>query len=546
MHALFKRMIDQHVPHANPAICDGLAETYLPFAEQYIDTVFQSASKSFPQGLVYVGYERCTPTDEFNEITRPKNNKRTYDLARSDLYLVKYHFKFNNVELPPRYIQLPYVTEAGIIHLGGSTFHISPVLTDKVISPGVNSIFVRLLRDKVNFERCNHTLKVDGVRDTTQIVWSKIYRKPAEVNKTPTTTRAYTCVVHYLLAKYGYSEMFRRFVGFVPVIGEDEITLDKYPKDEWVICESSKVKPKTFIGEFYEPTKLKIAVPRGRWSPLVYSFIAGLFYTIDHFPDRVKPSFVDHQKHWMVLLGNIIFSGVFGAGKLHEGIREHFSSLDEYVDSIVIMKLKEIGYDIQDFYELLVLILTHFNEWVVMSSENSISMHGKTMEVLYYALFDITASIFKTNFRLNKVATKKQLTPKEIIETMNKHLKTGAIFGLARANIAVASVSYSGDNKYPKLTAVIAQQQSSAGASRGRKTRTVVDASKRVHVTHAESGSLLFLSKSNPTPAVRANLFAKLDISTGTIIPKPEFADLMRRTEQMFKSPPDPSQKPFV
>jgi hypothetical protein len=205
------------------------------------------------------------------------------------------------------------------------------------------------------------------------------------------------------------------------------------------------------------------------------------------------------------------------------------------VDNIIIKKLHEIGYEVEDFYELMALILRHFNDWIIAASESITSVYGKTMEVLYYVLFDITSAIFLTNFRLNKLSTKKQLTAKEIIETMNKRLRTGAIFRLNRSNIAVSTVSYSGDNMYPKITSVVVQQQSISGATRGPKKRTVVDATKRIHPSMVEVGSMLSLPKSNPTPVVRANMYMSLDLRTGTILPKPEFEELRTKTERMLK-----------
>lgn len=514
---------------------DGLAVKMIPLGEQYIDDVFRSASKSFPQGLEYIGYEVCSPQEEFNEITRLKNNKRIYDLACSNLRLVKYFFKFQGKELPPRYIQLPFVNDGGIIYLGGSCFHISPVLTDKVISPGMSTIFVRLLRDKVNFERCYHSLFINNKLETVQIVWSRIYRKSAEIDKMPVTTDAKTSVVHYLLAKYGFKEMFQRFTGFVPVIGTEEINETTYPKDKWVICRSSGAKPSTCKDQFYEPTKNKIAVPIEHWNDLTQSFVAGVFYVMDHFPQRIAPSYVNKESLWKFLLGHIIFSGVYGEGKLHDMILEHFNSLDEYVDDIIIKKLEEIGYNINDFYDLLALILRHFNDWVINAAESMVSLNGKTFDILYYALFDITSAIFKTNFRLNKLATSKILTEKEIIETMNKQLKMGAIFGLTRANVTASSVNYSGDNKIPKITSLVSMQQSISGATRGKRTRLVVDSSKRIHPSMVEAGSLLFLSKSNPTPAVKANMYINLDLASGTILPKEKFEELRKKTDLLLK-----------
>ena len=156
-------LMSANTPELNRAVVDGLAVLYMNNAEAYVDRVFASAAQSFPEGLVYLGYERCTPNEEYNEITKIKNNKRIFDLAKSDLYLLKFKFAFQGKQLPDRYIYLPYVNDGACFRLGGAMFHITPVLSDKVISPGINSIFVRLLRDKIVFKRCYHTFVVDGV-----------------------------------------------------------------------------------------------------------------------------------------------------------------------------------------------------------------------------------------------------------------------------------------------------------------------------------------------------------------------------------------------
>lgn len=535
MNDLFARLTRLHTPEVNRQVMEGLAMTYMPKAEEYIDRVFKSASRSFPQGLAYVGYERCTPEEEYAEITKVKNNKRIFDLAKSDLYLVKYKFTFNDKPIPDRYIYLPYVNDAGVFSLGGAMFHITPVLSDKVISPGFDSIFVRLLRDKIIFKRCTHSMVIDNVRETTLVIWSQIYRKPRDNKKVPATTRALTSVAHYLFAKYGFTETFRKYAGFVPVVGEGDITPENYPESDWVICESSQVKPKSFMGDFYQPTRLQLAIPRNMWNQSTKSLVAGFFYVVDHFPDRLGIASLDSQTRWMILLGHIVFSGLFGENKLYTNILEHFMSLDDYVDTIVIEKLKENNYNIDNFYDLLSLILSNFNNMILDNGHSALSMYGKSLEVLYYALYDITAGIFKVNFRLSKLAGKKTLTEKDVVETFNKNMKMGAVFGLSSGKIITESVSYSGDHKYPKITAKITEQESLPGATRGRSKRLVVGEDKHVDISMVEAGSILFLSKSNPTPTNHVNPFVNLDLATGTILPNPKFADIREKTQSLLR-----------
>lgn len=522
----FRQLLEQHTPLTNREVCEGLACTYIPMAADYIDSVFRSACRSFPD-LEYVGYERCTPHEEFAEITKPRNNRRTYNLAESNIFLVKYFLRYKGKDLPPKYIYLPYVKPGGIMMLSGSVYHFTPVLTDKVISPSSDSVFVRLLRDKINFQRCYHTIVIDDCKETNHVVWSRIYRKSGDSKKTSYTSKINSAVVHYLLAHHGFTEMFKTYVGFCPILGTSDINRQKYPEKDWVICESTKSRQFS--------TDIKLAIPRELWNENVKAFVVGFYYVVDYFPTRIDIDYIDRKNIWLILLGHIIFGAEYSEGRLYEQTVEHFNSLNEYIDIIIVNKLQEIGYDIDNFYSLLGLIVKEFNNWIIDSAKNNTSLYGKSLEILYFALFDISSAIFRTIYRLTKQSMKKELSEKDVMDTLQSQLKPRGIFGLTRSNIVAANVSYSGDNMYPKITSVVAQQKSTTGARRGRKTRTIVDETKRLHTSMVEAGSLLFLSKSCPSPAARINPFIHLDLRTSTIIPNPKFTQLLEQTEEKLK-----------
>ena len=534
MHHLFARLVEKHNPPVNHEIMEGLACTYMKKTEEYIDEVFKSVSKSFPKGLVYAGYERCTPQEEFEEVTRARTNKRSFDLAKSDIYLVKYRFTFLDIHTITRFIYLPFVGEAGIMHLSGSRYHVVPVLSDKVISPGYDEIFVRLLRDKMIFNRCYHSLIIDGVRETTHVIWSRIHRgakdsKSKSGDNVPATTRANTCIGHYLFAKFGLVKTFEQYVGFTPIIGGNEITSKSYPSEHYVICESTQIKPKSYIGKFYTPNSIKLVIPRSHWNSTSKGLAIAFFYVVDHFPNRFKPDIkhIDDKSLWMILLGHIVYSGAYGENKLYADIEEHFLSLDDYLDTLIVKKLKESGHDIQDFYKLLVLILSSFNELVLDSNNTVNNMFVKSLEVLYYMLEDITHSIFRVNFRLSKLAIKRALTVSDVTETFNRFMKQGSVFKLTSGKIILESVSYSGDNKYPKITSKITEQESLSGKG---GTRTAIGLDKHLDISMIEAGSVLFISKANPSPTGRINPFVKMDLATGTILPNPKLTEIRDKT----------------
>lgn len=546
MHPILAEFVAQDTPKFNKEVVNGLACTYLTpeNIERYLDHIFRSASKSFPAGLTYEGYARCTPFEEYCEMVKSKTNSRQFELAQTNIYFIKFMFSYNGEPIhPPRYVWLPYVEDAGTMHIGGALYQISPVLSDKVISPGRDTVFVRLLRDKLIFLRCMHSVSIDGVRENSYVVWSKIYRNSKE--KRLATTKALPTVPHYLFAKYGFSECFQKYVGFVPVVGTD-ITRENYPESDWVICESSsavtKVPPPGFMGVNYTPSNIKLAIPRDKWSPLVKSFVAGLYYVIDHFSDRWKPEWLDDKRLWIILLGHIYYSGIYGDNKNYTLMSEHFNSLDEYADPIIIEKLRESGHVIEDFYDLMVLLMDKYNSFIHDTGNSVLSMYGKSLEVLYYVLLDITTSIFTVNFKLNRMAKRAAQTSRvhlslnAITETFNRYLTPGKIFKIRQKNVAVEPTSYSGDNKYPKFTSKIVEQEANPGLGRNKsgKKRKVISENNHLDISMVEAGSILFLSKNNPSPASRINPYVRLDLATSTIVPNPEFKELIDSVAKKF------------
>lgn len=533
MDPLLHQLMQREIPHVNPDIGNGLAVKHIPMVEKYIDSVMHSAAKGFPEGLEYLGCERCTPLEEFNYVSKKKNGRRSVDVARSDIYLMKYHFKFKGVDLPPRYLYLPYVSDGGTMTISGSRYAVSPVLSDKIISPGLSNIFVRLLRDKLTFERQPYAIIIDNINETSQVIWSMIYHKPQSLKTLKATVKMNCALMHYLLCKYGFTETFKRYGGATPVIGEREINDTNYPNTDWVICRSTQVKPKGFGKGFYQATEIRVAIRKEEFTPLVKSMITGFFYIVDHFPSRIMPTYVDNTRLWSILLGHILFSGSINEGTLYTDISKHFKSLDEYIDIIIAVKLKEIGYECNDIYHLFAIIIQNFNEWILDANEKVSSLYGKELSILYHVLYDITSAIFNLNFKL-KSASKKEITDKEIISTMNMVLKTGLIFSITRQHVNMSTVSYSGDNKFFKITCIMVPQTSSNRMTAKKTRASISDPAKRLHVSVAEVGGYSNLPKSDPTGHARINPHLKID-DKGSVLQDPAKIPLLSQVEEMIR-----------
>ena len=541
MNPLFKQMVDVHVTKANTRILRGYARDMVQDSHKFIDAVWRSAAVSLPAGLEYVGCETCTPQEAYNEATRGKASSRVFDIARSDLVLYKFLFKYKGQLIEPRYQYLPFTDheEPSIMHLAGTPYYVGMVLADNVISPTDKSVFVKLLRDRLTFERVYHHLVVDNAPELAHVVHGRLYRSSDNLKlKAERTTKANTTIVHYLFAKYGFSETWQRYLGFVPILKKTEAGSDHEYKDTHVEVRSSRICPKGYIGKVYEPSNIAMYIPKEKWDINSKNMATAFFYIVDHFPQSIEPEYVDNTSMWIVLLGQIIFTGHYSYDRLYEKVSENLKSLDKYTDTIILTKLRQEGYQIDNFYDIISLVNLKFNQWMVSSQPGG--LYDKTFEVFEYLLLDVVKSIFYTIFALDKRASTlarkpvpRELLVKEIVEMMNKLLKRGAIFNLTKGNAVVSNASCTGDNYFPKITSNLAVQKPTTGKSR---TRTVIDASKRITGAEAEIGNVFFLSKEDPSALRHINPYLGIDPSTNKPIANPNFVHLLNDITEKLKA----------
>lgn len=536
---IFAEIEKNRVPAFNPTVCNGLAVSHIKQVERYIDNIFRCAEVGLPEGLVYRGYSRCTPQEEYNVMSsRRNNNRRCIEMSRSDVYLVKYNFSFHGEELRPRFLYLPFVSDGAMIRVLGATFNISPILADKAISVGVDSIFIPLNRDKLTFKRLTHAYLVDGERrENHNIIWSKIHHPPEKRGRETSNRRMVVMSAtpaHYLFCKYGVTEAFRRFANVDVRIGYEDINKTNHPADQWVIYSSTRLRPRGVKDKQYFPTNLKMAVPRSVCrNNLVEGMVGAFFYLADHFPDRIHAEEIDEPTLWMVLMGHIELEPGIGEGKMLNGITSHIESLDDYIDGMVKGWLADDGIVVNDIYELFAYIIETMPEAVAQSSTQVASMYGKRLTVLRYLLSDIITAIFKWMFELRKKSKQgsRILTKKDVMDSMQKHLRPELITRVNQKHVEVAGVSSPTDNKLFKITSAVIQQSSSTSHKPKQNRSYANDPSKILHASVAEIGSLNNLPKSEPTGRSRLNPFVQTN-PDGTVRQNPELKGMLDRLQE--------------
>jgi hypothetical protein len=542
-------LMQENSPKFNQNIMNGIAYQDIRNAKQYIEKIIRCAEQQYPPGLVFVGSYRCDPYEEYRVATyNPKNNNKSnnqiFDLAHSDVYLVRYEFTYNGEKLNPQYLYLPYVRRGGLIYISGKQFSISPVLADRLFSIGVNDIFIPMPRGKVTFNYLNYSYMQNGRLVSNKVCWSPLHNRGAKKNKQAKSSmihlgRVHSMLVHYLFCKFGFEETFKTYGNCdIQVMDDADATLEKYPADQWIIFRSSKFKPAAvrIHANVYANMASTIAmvIPKDQCTTTVECMVAGAYCIIDHFPDVMTLDYIGMPARWKVLMGYILFGDGPGHGKLEEDIDAHLKSLDGYVDLDVTENLKTEGIECKHIYDLFGYIIENMPSMLQKSAGAVGSMYGKQLMVLRYVLKDINNSIFEFLFKLTS-NNKKVLTRQEINTLLSTHFRVRQILKLSsgKGHGEISSVSSPNDNMFFKITSNLVQQSDTAGKGKGRETKPV-DETMFLNASFAEAGGYIVLPKSAPIGNTRINPGVKLGLFN-IIERREQYRKIVDRVQAMIR-----------
>ena len=473
MNSVLLNVMKKNSPHFNKDVTDGAAKKILETIPEYFDDIIRSSIKSLNPSvdLKYLGYRRLSPKEEFNLTLMNSNNKSNYDLAESYIYMVEYVFEYQGQKIS-RPLYLPYCEKGNIIRISNTQYHIIPVLSDMVISPSYDRIFVRLLKDKLTFlaESKNFILnneKVPGIVIHTNIV------KTNAMNIVDDIGRPLTSISLYILGKYGFKGAMSKFIG----TDKWRVTTDNVDdlRKDYNVFESTKIKPRSLKMIAYTGHDVKICIHKSvKLNNFIENFIFGIIYTLDILPlqanDMVdvvnkasgpNASHIDKEDEilfWRILLGRVVYKNSFSIDRIVMDMQEHFDNLNGYIDSQIKNKLKENGIILDNFFELLGVILTNYNVWLINSKEYNSDVKNRYIDILYYIMCDMIIGFNKVIISINKRVSKKaNMRIEEITKVLTNELSTRKIFNIAKSqspSLCLMVVDSSTDLMYPKITAV--------------------------------------------------------------------------------------------
>lgn len=516
MSKLMDEIHHRAVHKFNPIVADGVSVHQLRQALEYIDNAFKLSAQSFPPQLKYTGYKVCTPLEEFQFLTSRKTSQKI-ELANSDMVLVNYYFSWEGEELQPKPIYVPFVRRGGLTDLRGKHFVVLAVLADETLSVSKEDIFVPFLSAKVTFKRKQYWFKVDGQQRTEYLVYSKIHnhnpaKQPRRNIRANLSVKCLSTMAHYLFCKYGVKGTFKKFMDTDVYITDKPVDKEVFPEDKYAVCSSSQIRARSVRVKNYKPTDIQVIIERDKLNNGTLGLLCGLFYVLDHYPDRFTEEALDNSEDeirlWRVMLGHVIFRNKDSEGELYNKICAHIESLDQYVDDMTREGLEAQGFMVDDLYDLMMLLIMDFTE--ILIKTDPASMYGKMLAVNRYVLSDIIKAISIFKYKILSI-TNKELTKADINRYLNKNLKPEVILnGSSKQNVLVAQ-QCAGDNIMFNYTSRVILQENATGVSRRKGAVSFKDPSKLLHVSVAVAGSILALPKAEPTGRTVLNPCMPLD-----------------------------------
>ena len=523
--------LQNSMPRFNENVCEGLACKQLTDVDDHIHQVVVAISKTFPEGLTYHGYRRCTPYEQFQYQSHLPGRPRLFDMSPSDVYMAQFHFKFQGKDLPPKPMLLPYVNRGGVITLRGSKFVISPAMVDNLFSIEEGNIFVPLTRSRINFSPV-HTSFIANEREVNvDAVYSLLYN----LKKGEGATKCVPTLANYLFAYHGVTETFKRYFGVEVHIGsEKKINKDNFPSNKWVICKSNGNTYSRRYGS-YSKTPMRIALPASEFKSRreLESTVGAYFYVLDHISDHgfVTEEQLDTPRLWQRALVRFIFKSIDSEQKAITQIETHLESLNYYIDELVRRKLEYEKIPVKNMKELLHYMICNFTN-MTMSAEVS-STHNKYLVTTQFVLHDITCDLFRMMYSTKKL-TGARLTI-DAVEKVLRGFPTDKILNIASSGHGeVNSLESASDCMLWKVTMPVIPQTRATGKTGNNKASEMKDPTYQLSETITTTNSYLAISKSAPSGRGKLNPFMRLE-ENGAVIPDPRLAPLRKNVRALIK-----------
>ena len=569
--ALFDRIFAR-VPRPTKAIARGLVTTESEQIMHQTEQMFKETTLGFPPGWEYMGCTRVTPLEEYRFVSsKSQKTEPTYENAQSYVYLVAYRFAYQGVLQDPVYQYLPFFDVGNRIKLKGANYLVAPVLADNVLlvvgKPNEgSSLVLKLSMSSSPIQRLTHRYMTDGIPATSDVVYGVLHHglEKTRRNYMPDVIqrRGVVGLATYLLAVWGFHGLFKQVMGCdIVAINPSEYSPEKYPTDQWVVCHSTMLRPKTLITQNFVAPNVWFLVPRQQFTRTIEFLLVSMIYTLDHFgdvfdvgslaqnpildeqgrPDPTQDTLLAFElQQWRDYMGDLMYPPDETVVTKRKNVEEHLNSLASNINVFTQAQLKEDGIDVDNFWELMLYLIENFPRLIAVRSNSATSMYHKRIHAMRFLLQQRRISSNRLMYTMRNESKKengsKVFQQKDIRKNFNTYLRYNDILSLPSTSGMVRSLESASSCYYFKMSSALVHQDAvNNRKTQGKKSGAsfTISGAMRLDASIAEVGSYNVWSKKNPDGRSRLNLYVQLD-QIGQILRNPEFIPLLSKTQASF------------
>lgn len=531
-HTLTRLLVDC-TPATNNSILTGNWGALINKGYLYIDSIIKESFRNLlePDRIRYVGYARATFEEELSVVSgmrdsaKEKGNKwEKFDIGNTNMVMYKYIFEVDQtrVILP---VYLPYCeNDSNIIEISGNKYQVSPIMTDRIISPKATEVFVKMRKCKLTYKSVAQAMYINDQRNTYNLVY-------VELNKTDLSKpvkilgNVKQLVTISIFCKYGVKEAFRKYLGLN--YGEDYKIMRISDIEEGVVTldtENYNIVSNTSSKE-YENDVVVLVKKSVELNTYVMNYICGILYTTKHlynnYPyliDRIENDDLEREiALWRPIYIIISFKGdkdfdaaTSAGNKMFNVTIPTYVTLDEARELSAISKLPII-----DYYDIANYIVKSYEDYINNFREYNNNIDNKYLDILYYMYYDIIYVFNKLVDELNKYAGVADLDKKGR-ELLKKNLSLKSIIRHFSGSIKCLAISLCDntlDNKYFKVTSMLEDQNNGSGVlKKFNKADKLNIKDFIINPNNMLIGSILYLGKKKKNSAkYRANIFMSLN-----------------------------------
>lgn len=489
------RRLEKNTRPWNEEVCNGFAYKEMKKIPTILDKVMHCAFDGAVPGLRYMGQTRCDPKEHLAELARQRHSKCQLEQTRASFVAYRYDFEYKGEKLPPKYIYVPYSERYGIFTLRDTKYVVMPRLDDYFFSVDNSNVFIPFTRLRITVLRDKYFFNDGDKTQSTDIYWSRIHHSS---NKSEISKRN-PQLLNYLMCWYGVTGAFK-YMGYDVAIGNlDTLNEEDFPRNEWVVCESTGLRPKVRIVDYQKPTT-RIAIRRVDYDRVAMSLIGSFFYMLDNTADWpfMVPENMENPKIWNRVLARCIWTSTDIRDAATE-VDNHLSAVEEYLDEIVLRKLRIQGLDISTIQELFRYLIKNFS-FMTINNDPSRTV-GKHFDICDHVTFSAIKMINRVMYSLTRIDPAR-VNLGSIRNVFSRQFKATVFFRLARPEHREVVISESASDCMPfKVTSMMERPTRTSEVKAGPN----ID---RVHLLHGQMlyvHSVRAITKSAPSALGRVN-----------------------------------------